>query len=65
MWRYQPSAEAFGNVAWACHGRCGDFTRWRVVAQDVRLVPPEDAPASKGDAWKGARPMTRAVNLDD
>lgn len=53
MWRYQPSAEAFGNVAWACHGRCGDFTRWRVVAQDVRLVPPEDAPASWGttDAW--------------
>ena len=53
MWRYQPSAEAFGNVSWACHGRCGTFTWWRVVAEDVHLVPPEDAPASWGttDAW--------------
>ena len=64
MWRYQASAEAFGNVAWACHGRCGDFTRWRVVAQDVRLVPPEDAPASWGtvDAWLGG--IRRAMRGD-
>ena len=65
MWRYQASAEAFGNVAWACHGRCGDFTRWRVVAQDVRLVPPEDAPASWGttDAWLAG--IRRAMGGDD
>ena len=33
--------------------------------KNENYVVPEDAPASKGDAWKGARPMTRAVNLDD
>lgn len=33
--------------------------------KNENYVVSEDAPASKGDAWKGARPMTRAVNLDD
>ena len=33
--------------------------------KNENYVVPEEPPASKGDAWKGARPMTRAVNLDD
>ena len=68
MWRYQPSAERFGNVSWACHGRCGDFTFWRVIAEDARMVPPEDAPASWGttDAWLEGirREMTRGRGDD-
>jgi hypothetical protein len=53
MWRYQTSVESFGNVAWACHGRCRAFTKWRVLAEDVPRVPPEDAPQSWGttEAW--------------
>lgn len=64
MWRYQPSAEAFGNVSWACHGRCGAFTWWRIIAEDAHLVPPEDAPASWGtvDAWLGG--IRRAMRGD-
>jgi hypothetical protein len=57
MYRYQDDGpHAFGNNTWACHsGRClnqpgnnGGFTRWRVVAEDVGRVPPEEAPDSWG-----------------
>ena len=41
MWRYQETVDAFGNDTWACHGRCGDFTKWRVYAADAGLIPPE------------------------
>jgi len=53
MYRYQPSPTEFGNDTWACHGRCGTFTRWRIVAADAARVPPEDAPESWGrrDVW--------------
>jgi len=53
MWRYQRTPEAFGDVSWACHGRCRDYTRWRVSSDDVASVPPEDAPVTWGtaDAW--------------
>lgn len=54
MWRYQVDGpEQFGNTPWACHMRCRTYTKWRVVAEDISSVPPEDAPESWGttDAW--------------
>ena len=49
MWRYQVDGpEAFGNTPWACHVRCGTYTRWRVVPEDVARVPHGDAPESWG-----------------
>ena len=53
MWRYQPSPAAFGDVSWACHVRCGDYTKWRVLPSDLPRVPLADAPESWGvrDEW--------------
>ena len=53
MYRYQPTANDFGNNSWACHQRCGDYTMWRVANQDVGLVPAHDAPEGWGvrDEW--------------
>jgi hypothetical protein len=54
MFRYQEEGpRSFGNVSWACHQRCGDYTMWRVVEQDVHMIPPEHCPASWGrrDEW--------------
>ena len=53
MYRYQPTAERFGDVTWACHVGCNAQTHWRVATADVHLVPAADAPESWGvrDAW--------------
>ena len=48
MWRYQEAVDAFGNDTWACHGRCGDFTKWRVYAADAGLIPPEVSHSPSG-----------------
>ena len=49
MWRYQTEGPAsFGNVSWACHQQCGDYTMWRIVAQDANKIPPEHCPESWG-----------------
>jgi len=45
MWRYQPSPDQFGSATWACHQRCGDYTYWRCVPQDLPSVPSWDRPA--------------------
>jgi hypothetical protein len=47
MYRYQDKPDQFGNVTWACQGRCGSFTNWRIRADQLPLVPVGDAP----DAW--------------
>lgn len=48
MYRYQPTPEAWCNSSWACHQRCGDYTRWRITPEDLPNVPPGDAPESWG-----------------
>jgi hypothetical protein len=47
MYRYQDKPDQFGNVTWACQGRCGKFTNWRIRPDQLPLVPVGDAP----DAW--------------
>jgi hypothetical protein len=44
MWRYQPSFEENSTASWACHVGCGDYTHWRVIAEDVSQIPREDIP---------------------
>ena len=47
MWRYQPTAEAFGvGETWACHQGCGAQTHWRIV--DPSAVLDQDAPEGWG-----------------
>ena len=48
MYRYQASPSAFGTATWACHQRCGEFTHWRILSQDVDKVPFNDVP----DSWQ-------------
>lgn len=48
MWRYQEKADTYGSSSWACHQRCGDYTHWRVIPDDLERVPSNDIPASWG-----------------
>jgi len=48
MYRYQESTTVFSTASWACHQRCGDYTKWRIVTQDICNVPIEDAPEGWG-----------------
>lgn len=48
MYRYQEHPTSFSTSTWACHSRCHDYTRWRIIAADVRIVPVDDAPNSWG-----------------
>lgn len=50
MYRYQEnSPEEFGNTTWACHQRCGDYTRWRIIPQDIPRIPVDDIPENWGE----------------
>ena len=46
MWRYQNTAVEFGSATWACHVRCGDYTHWRILSEDVGRVPASLIPES-------------------
>ena len=62
MWRYQPTPDAFGDVTWACHVACGDYTTWRVHPDEAGNVPLADAPERWGmrDEWlAGVRAIRR------
>ena len=62
MWRYQPTPSAFGDVTWACHVACDDYTTWRVHPDDAPRVPLADAPDGWGarDEWlAGVRAIRR------
>eukprot|EP00401_Gymnodinium_catenatum_P069646 CAMPEP_0117583738 /NCGR_PEP_ID=MMETSP0784-20121206/67193_1 /TAXON_ID=39447 /ORGANISM="" /LENGTH=157 /DNA_ID=CAMNT_0005384481 /DNA_START=218 /DNA_END=691 /DNA_ORIENTATION=+ len=48
MYKYQPTPVEYCNSSWACHQRCGDFTRWRILPDDLHLVPAADRPESWG-----------------
>jgi hypothetical protein len=47
MWRYQMTTSSFTRPAdWTCHQGCGTRTHWRLLEEDVHLVPEEDRPSS-------------------
>jgi len=48
MYKYQRTPAEYCNSSWACHQGCGDYTRWRIEADDLRLVPLTDRPESWG-----------------
>jgi hypothetical protein len=63
MWRYQASPERFTTASWACHRGCGDYTFWRVVKEDIPLIPADDIPESWGmqdQALEAVRNIRRA-----
>mmetsp|Transcript_24001 Transcript_24001/g.31877 ORF Transcript_24001/g.31877 Transcript_24001/m.31877 type:complete len:189 (+) Transcript_24001:117-683(+) len=49
MYRYQPTPTEFGGATWACHQRCGDYTHWRIIPEDISRVPVDDTP----EGWGG------------
>jgi hypothetical protein len=56
MWRYCETPTSASAETWACHGRCGDYTRWRVHERDVCFVPIDDAPATwRTEGFEAAR----------
>ena len=57
MFTHQPSPSEFSTVTWACHGACGDFTRWRATPASLRLISPADAPPSWPPGWAEAAAM--------
>ena len=48
MWRYQPTPDRHGSATWACHQRCGDYTHWRCIPEDLASVPSWDRPQAWG-----------------
>ena len=49
MYRYQLHPREFGNVTWACQRNCQTFTKWRILASQLPLIPPGDVPESWGE----------------
>lgn len=59
MYRYQPRPDAFGTVTWACQ-RCGDYTNWRILPQQLHLIPVGDAPEEWGEDYHDIIQQARA-----
>lgn len=65
MYRYQQAEDKFGNVTWACQGKCGRFTKWRILPEELHRVPLGDAPKSWGsDYIKLARERVQILRQD-
>lgn len=65
MWRYQETPLEFGNITWACHRDCGDYTHWRVIPEDAAKVPDFDCPDGWGrrDDWLATVRRQRHMEL--
>jgi len=51
MYRYQDTIADFGTTSWACQGRCQNFTMWRILFDQVKLIPAGDAPEEWGEDY--------------
>jgi len=53
MFSYQASPTTYSSATWACHQRCGDYTKWRIVPEDMAKIPVAHCPAEWGpqEAW--------------
>jgi len=48
MYRYQEQQDQFGTVTWACQGKCGRFTNWKILPEETHRIALGDAPRSWG-----------------
>ena len=48
MGRYQNSSDEFGSATWACHQKCGDYTHWKIVQEEIAKIPAALLP----DTWR-------------
>jgi hypothetical protein len=47
LYRYQDTPDSFGTVKWSCQGRaCGGFSYWRILSDQVALIPIGDTPSA-------------------
>jgi len=51
MYRYQRKPDQFGNMSWACQGRCANFAHWKIREDQIPLIPVGDTPAEWGDDY--------------
>jgi len=65
MWRYQSDCSSFGSATWACHQRCGTYTHWRLMPDDIGSVPLADVPASWEAGAGGLVPRVRQIRQDE
>jgi len=49
MYRYQPASNQFGRTSWKCQATCKNFTKWRVLPDQVNLIPAGDSPREWGE----------------
>lgn len=65
MYRYQESEDKFGTVTWACQGKCGRFTKWKIQLEEIQRIPLGDAPKSwESDYISLARKRVRILRQD-
>ena len=65
MYRYQETKDSFGNVTWACQGKCGRFAQWRILPEELHRIALGDAPKSWGtDYIKIARRRVAILRAD-
>ncbi len=57
MWLYQPAPDQFGSATWACHVGCGDYTHWRIMANDLTKVPLDHVP----DSWNCREAFVQSI----
>jgi hypothetical protein len=50
LYRGQPTSASFGNEMWACN-RCQKSTHWRLVSDQLTLIPAGDVPEEWGDEF--------------
>mmetsp|Transcript_44353 Transcript_44353/g.53589 ORF Transcript_44353/g.53589 Transcript_44353/m.53589 type:complete len:493 (-) Transcript_44353:265-1743(-) len=44
MYRYQPTIDTFGKTSWTCQANCKNFTKWRILPDQINLIPVGDSP---------------------
>lgn len=49
IYRYQETADSFGNKTWECEGKCKKPTNWKICKDQLSLIPAGDVPATWGD----------------
>jgi hypothetical protein len=65
MYRYQTAPDQFGSVTWACQGRCGTFTCWRIRVEQLASIPVGDVPEGWGaDYLQLARTRVRQARRE-
>ena len=65
IWRSMKTPRDFSEWSWACHVSCYDFTHWKLVSDDVGLVPERDIPQSWLDDRESTKTQSESPRLEE